>query len=228
MCTLAHIFEAAGLSTVVLTTMRDIAERMKVPRALYTDFPVGRPLGKPRDKTFQFEVLKAAFCLLEAPEGPIINEFPERISSEYAEPLLCSLPPRVNTNVHPAVDEAQAFKAAYDRALRKTKRTSVGMQIVAEEVPEGIEKFLKIVEGSDWSAVGFSAESIYGTAKDIRSYYEEICCELAEGEIGAWATEEWFYDSTAAGQVILQARRTMRDKDVAQSIWFGLAPAGRE
>ena len=70
MCTLAHIFEAAGLSTVVLTTMRDIAERMKVPRALYTDFPVGRPLGKPRDKTFQFEVLKAAFCLLEAPEGP--------------------------------------------------------------------------------------------------------------------------------------------------------------
>jgi hypothetical protein len=227
-CTLAHIFEAAGLSTVVLTPMKDIAERMKVPRALYTAFPVGRPLGKPRDKTFQSEVLKAAFCLLEAPEGPIISEFPEKISSENAEPLLCSLPPRVNTNVHPAVDEAQAFKAAYDRALRKTKRTSVGMQIVAEEVPEGIEKFLKIVEGTDWSAVGFSAESIYGTAKDIRSYYEEICCELAEGEIGAWATEEWFYDSTAAGQVILQARRTMRDKDVAHSIWFGLAPAGRE
>jgi hypothetical protein len=227
-CTLAHIFEAAGLSTVVLTPMKDIAERMKVPRALYTAFPVGRPLGKPRDKTFQSEVLKAAFCLLEAPEGPIISEFPEKISSENAEPLLCSLPPRVNTNVHPAVDEAQAFKAAYDRALRKTKRTSVGMQIVAEEVPEGIEKFLKIVEGTDWSAVGFSAESIYGTAKDIRAYYEEICCELAEGEIGAWATEEWFYDSTAAGQVILQARRTMRDKDVAQSIWFGLAPAGRE
>ena len=81
MCTLAHIFEAAGLSTVVLTPMKDIAERMKVPRALYTAFPVGRPLGKPRDKTFQSEVLKAAFCLLEAPKGPIISDFPERISS---------------------------------------------------------------------------------------------------------------------------------------------------
>ena len=106
MCTLAHIFEAAGLSSVVLTPMRDIAERMRVPRALYTAFPVGRPLGKPRDKTFQSEVLKAAFCLLEAPKGPIISEFPERISSDDAEPLLCSLPPRVNTNVHPAVDDA--------------------------------------------------------------------------------------------------------------------------
>ncbi len=228
MCTLAHIFEAAGLSSVVLTPMRDIAERMRVPRALYTAFPVGRPLGKPRDKTFQSEVLKAAFCLLEAPKGPIISEFPERISSDDAEPLLCSLPPRVSTNLHPAVDEAQALRAAYDRAFRKTRRTSVGMQIVAEEVPEAIEKFLKIAEGIDWSEAGFSAESIYGTAHDIRSYYEEICCELAEGEIGAWATEEWFYDTTAAGQVILQARRTMRDKNVAQSIWFGLAPAGRE
>ena len=228
MCTLAHIFEAAGLSSVVLTPMRDIAERMRVPRALYTAFPVGRPLGKPRDKTFQSEVLKAAFCLLEAPKGPIISEFPERISSDDAEPLLCSLPPRLSTNLHPAVDEAQALRAAYDRAFRKTRRTSVGMQIVAEEVPEAIEKFLKIAEGIDWSEAGFSAESIYGTAHDIRSYYEEICCELAEGEIGAWATEEWFYDTTAAGQVILQARRTMRDKNVAQSIWFGLAPAGRE
>jgi hypothetical protein len=227
-CTLAHIFEAAGLSSVVLTPMRDIAERMRVPRALYTAFPVGRPLGKPRDKTFQSEVLKAAFCLLEAPKGPIISEFPERISSDDAEPLLCSLPPRVSTNLHPAVDEAQAFRAAYDRAFRKTRRTSVGMQIVAEEVPEAIGKFLKIADGIDWSEAGFSAESIYGTAHDIRSYYEEICCELAEGEIGAWATEEWFYDTTAAGQVILQARRTMRDKNVAQSIWFGLAPAGRE
>ncbi|MAH73445.1 MAG: hypothetical protein CBC09_05435 [Cellvibrionales bacterium TMED49] len=207
--------------------MRDIAERMRVPRALYTAFPVGRSLGKPRDRTFQHNVLKAAFCLLEAPKGPILIEFPERISSDCTEPLLCALPPRMDISVHPAVDEAQALKAAYDRARRKTKRTSVGMQIVADEVPEALKKFLRIVEGTDWNMVGFSAASIYGTAHDIRSYYEEISCELAEGAIGSWATEEWFYDSTEAGQLILRARRTMREKNVAQSIWFGLAPAGR-
>ncbi|MAJ81152.1 MAG: hypothetical protein CMK30_07520 [Porticoccaceae bacterium] len=228
MCTLAHIFEAEGLSTVVLTPIRTIAERMRVPRALYTPFPLGRSLGKPRDKTFQYKVLKAAFCLLEAPRGPIITEFPVRISSDNTEPLLCTLPPRMDINVHPAVDEAKALKAAYDRAYKQTKRTSVGMQIGAEEVPAALEKFLQIVEGADWSIVGFSAESIYGTAHDIRSYYEEISCELARGVIGSWATEEWFYDSTEAGQLILCARRTMRQKDVAQSIWFGLAPAGRE
>ena len=207
--------------------MREVAERMKVPRALYTAFPVGLSLGKPRDKKFQYEVLQAAFDLLEEPEGPIIREFPVSISATGSEPLVCSLPPRMNTELHPAVDEAQGLKAAYDRAYQKNKRTSVGMKISAEQVPEALERFVRIVEGEHWDEVGFPAKSMYGTVHDIRSYYEELACELAEGPIAPWATEEWFYDGSEAGQIILKARRAMRDNNVDQSIWFGLAPAGR-
>ena len=91
LCTLAHVFESAGLSTVVLTPMKELAERMKAPRTLHTDFPVGLSLGKPRDNKFQHEVLQAAFDLLQEPEGPVIKEFPVSISSVGNEPLVCSL-----------------------------------------------------------------------------------------------------------------------------------------
>lgn len=226
-CTLAHVFEAAGLATIVLTPMRAVAERMGVPRALYTDFPLGRSLGKPSDQQFQFEVLRAAFALLKEPAGPVIRDFPVSVSFDDSQPLQCPLPPRFNADLHPAVDEAQALKAAYDRARQASGKTSLGMRISAEEVPAALEKFVQIANGEPWEILGFSAESIYGTVHDIRCYYEELACELAEGPIGPWATEEWFYDQTQAGDIILQARRAMRDSQVAQSVWFGLAPAGR-
>ncbi len=231
-CTLAHVFESAGLATIVITRARDVAERTRVPRTLHTVFPPGLPLGKPRDKEFQVEVLRAAFKLLEEPKGPVINEFPVSISATDGEPLACSLPPQMNSKLHPAVDEAEALRSAYDRAYERNKRTSVGMQIGAEEVPEALEKFAKIAAGEHWTEVGFPdesiAESMYGTVHDIRSYYEELACELADGPIGPWATEQWFYDETKAGQTILQARRTMKDNEADQSLWFGLATAGRE
>ena len=146
--------------------------------------------------------------------------------------MVCSLPPQMNSKLHPAVDEAEALRSAYDRAYERNKRTSVGMQINAEEVPGALDKFAKIAAGEHWTDVGFPDESIaeimYGTVHDIRSYYEELACELADGPIGPWAAEQWFYDETKAGQTILQARRTMRDNEADQSLWFGLATAGRE
>lgn len=228
MCTLAHAFEAAGLSTVVITPMRAVAERMNVPRALYTRFPLGLSLGEAGDREFQNEVLQAAFGLLEETGGPVIREFPVSISPTGSEPLVCPLPPRLNAELHAAIDEAQALKAAHDRASQKTQRTSIGMQISAEQIPEALSRFVRIVEGEQWDDVGFPANSIYGTVHDIRCYYEELACELAEGPVGPWATEEWFYESTAAGQLILKARRAMQDQNAEQSIWFGLAPAGRQ
>ncbi|MFL2529118.1 MAG: hypothetical protein ACJ0Q6_05455 [Candidatus Azotimanducaceae bacterium] len=228
LCTLAHVFESAGLSTVVITPMKEVAVRMKTPRTLHTIFPLGLSLGKPRDKDFQSEVLRAAFDLLDESVGPVVKEFPVSISPTDHEPMVCALPPRMNTDLHPAVDEAKALKSAYDRAHQKNNRTSVGMIISAEEIPAVLERFVRIVEGEDWDKVGFPEKSMYPSVHDIRSYYEELACELAEGPIEPWATEEWFYDQTEAGKLILNARRMMRDKKAEQSIWFGLAPAGRE
>lgn len=130
--------------------MRDIAERMRPPRVLYAEFPLGLPLGKPRDAAYQHRVLEAAFALLEQPAGPVLVDFPETIQSRGGEPLACSLPPRYDLNLHPAVDEAQALRSAYDRAVAKNGRTSVGRAISADEIPAALEKFVQITDGQSW------------------------------------------------------------------------------
>ena len=150
MSTLAHVFEAAGLSTIMLTPMRFIAEKMSTPRALYADFPLGWPVGQPLDVEFQHRVLQAAFALLERPSGPVLYDFPERIESKPGEPLSCPLPARFDPNLHPAMDEAQALKHAYDRAAKKNGRTSVGRVIDADQIPGVLEKFARVADGEPW------------------------------------------------------------------------------
>jgi hypothetical protein len=227
-CTLAHVFEAAGLSTVVITPMRDIAERMHPPRALYAEFPLGLPLGKPRDATFQKRVLEAAFLLLERATGPVLVDFPETIQSRGGEPLACPLPPRYDPNLHPAVDEAQALRAAYDRALVKNGRTSVGRVIDADRIPEAIEKFVQIAEGQRWEQTGFSAPPMQ-VVHDIRAYYEELAVELvADDPIAPWGAERWFYDKTEAGKVLLAARRELKNAGAPRPLWFYMAPGSRQ
>ena len=208
--------------------MRDIAERMHPPRALYAEFPLGHPLGKPRDAAFQHRVLEAAFALLEQPAGPVLVDFPETIQSKDGEPLVCSLPPRYDPNLHPAVDEAQALRGAYDRAVAKNGRTSVGRAISADQIPAALEKFVQIIDGQAWDQVGLSAAPMQEVT-DIRAYYEELAFELvADGPIAAWGTERWFYDKTEAGKVLLAARQELKKAGAPFQIWWHMTPGSRQ
>ena len=65
MSTLAHVFEAEGMATVALGSIRKQIEGSAPPRGLWCDFPLGRPLGKPGDPEFQHRVLDVAFALLQ-------------------------------------------------------------------------------------------------------------------------------------------------------------------
>ena len=208
--------------------MRDVAERMRPPRVLYAEFPLGLPLGKPRDAAYQHRVLEATFALLEQPAGPVLADFPETIQSRGGEPLACSLPPRYDPNLHPAVDEAQALRGAYNRAVAKNGRTSVGRAISADEIPAALEKFVQITDGQSWDEAGFSAPPIQ-IVHDIRAYYEELAFELVDdGPIPAWGAERWFYDKTEAGKVLLTARRTLKEAGADRPIWFFMAPGSRQ
>ena len=226
MCALAHIFESAGLATVTLISVRDIAERTHPPRALYCEFPLGRPLGKPLDPSYQRRVLDAAFGLLEAPAGPVLEDFPDVITSEVENAVVCSLPPRFDRDVPPAVDEARALRDAYDRAYAATGRTSVGRIVDADGIPDALAAFARIADGTAWNEAGLPGFGI-DTVHDIRAYYEELCPEVAGGVPDAWASEHWFYEETEAGKVIQAARRSMREQGAPQMLWFYMAPAVR-
>ncbi len=226
MSTLAHVFEAAGLSTIVLTPMRFIVEKMRTPRALYVDFPLGWPVGQPLDADFQHRVLQAAFALLARPGGPVLEDFPERIESQPGEPLSCPMPARFNPDLHPAVDEAQALRNAYDRAVKKNGRTSVGRVITADQIPEALEKFVRIAEGEPWDQQGLGL--IMMVVHDIRAYYEELAFEIADGPIAAYGAERWFFDETEAGKVLISARRSMRQAGAPHAQWYFITPGSRQ
>ena len=109
MSTLAHSFEAAGIATIALGSVRKQIESTAPPRGLLCDFPLGRPLGKPGDAKFQHRVLAHAFSLLDAKE-PVLEEFEEAVVEENSEGLACPLPARSNADLHSSIDEVRGFK----------------------------------------------------------------------------------------------------------------------
>ena len=61
----ARTLEEAGIVTVVIGSARDIVEEVGVPRYLFTDLPLGNPLGPPDETTTQLDVLRSALRLAE-------------------------------------------------------------------------------------------------------------------------------------------------------------------
>jgi hypothetical protein len=64
---IAAEIERRGIATVCVILIREIAERVRPPRALAVPFPLGYPLG--HDAETQRRVVSAALALLEHP-GP--------------------------------------------------------------------------------------------------------------------------------------------------------------
>jgi hypothetical protein len=224
-CVLANVFEASGLATVALISVRRVAERLPPPRGLYGEFPLGRPLGKPGDAVFQHDVLRRAFALLERPTGPVLEDHPEVIESDDA-PLACALPPRHDPSLPAAVDEARALRAAYDRTLATRGVTSVGRTVDADGIPGALAALCRIAEGTPWTEAGLPADPVQ-VAHDIRTYYEEAAISLADTPPPGGATEAWFYEQTAAGRTLLDARKAMQAAEAPFPLWFYMARATR-
>jgi len=226
-CTLAHVFEAAGIATVVLAATRSVAERMHPPRALYCEFPLGRPLGKPADAEFQNDVLRRAFDLLERESGPVFEVHPEVIEADET-PMSCSLPPRFDPNLPASVDEANGIRKAYDRARERRGVTSVGRSIDADGVPGALQILEDIIAGTPWKEAGIPGSNTTALCHDIRTYYEEASLELVDGPpAGGRATEAWFFESTEAGRTVLAARAAIKEQEAPFPVWFYMTPGHR-
>lgn len=226
MSALAHVFEAAGLSTIVLASMKEVAERIKPPRTLYCEFPLGRPLGRPDDVELQRDVLVRGFSLLGS-TGPVLETYPLVIESEE-EPLSCSIPPRFDSSVPPAVDEAQGLRAAYDRSLERRGRTNVGRAIDVDTIPDALRVLDVWASGEPWKDHALPGKNTTAVCHDIRAYYTEAALELADGPApGARAVEAWFHEETEAGRTVLAARAALRDQEAPFPIWFYMTPGHR-
>jgi hypothetical protein len=71
----ANVLEGHGISTLFIGTVRDIVERVRPPRAVCIDNPVGRTFGKPRASRKHEQLLRDALGCTNAFEkkGQIID-----------------------------------------------------------------------------------------------------------------------------------------------------------
>jgi len=221
---LAHVFEAAGIATVVLSSVREMAVKVAPPRTLHCEFPLGRPLGMPGDPAFQHDVLSRALALLAEPAGPVLVDHPVVIEADGGQ-ISCTLPARYDPTVPPAIDEARGLRRAFDRARARRGVTSVGRAIDADGVPGAIAVLIAIAEGADWKTAGIPGGNTVALCHDIRTYYEEAALELVDGPLpGPRALETWFFEQTEAGKIVLAARQAIRDSGAKMPIWFYMAP----
>lgn len=72
----ASAIEAAGITTVCLALLENIARAVAPPRTLHVPYAHGYPLGRPHDAELQRRVLRAALELAESPgPGPILEHW---------------------------------------------------------------------------------------------------------------------------------------------------------
>jgi hypothetical protein len=225
---LARIFEGAGLATVGLSLVRRQAENTKAPRFLNVEFPLGRPLGRPGDAEFQLDVIRRAFALLARTDVPVLEDHPVVLDDQADEPLACTVPPRLDPDLHPAVDEARGLRPAYDRQLAASGgRTLLGRVAGPDHVDEVILMLVRIADGAGLDDAGVDAQTLIAASQDIRAYYEEAGLALADHVPAARQVESWFYDRTETGELVKAAARALRDAGVDRSTWYYLLPGGR-
>lgn len=217
MSTLAHVLEANGLATIALGSVKGQLESTAPPRGLFCDFPLGRPLGKPGDAEFQHRVLAHAFSMLER-DAPGIEAFDEVISDE-SQVLSCPMPPRAESDDHPAVVEARALRPAYDRTIARYGTGIGAFRLMGpDDVPAAIATFAAVADGASWKEAGIPGIPAR-VVQDIRGYYEAAAISLAEHTPSAFEATRWFQHETKAGQAILGAKEQMEAQGAKPGLW---------
>jgi hypothetical protein len=67
---IARTIEAAGIPTICIIGLREIAEKVRPPRSLYLKWPFGHPFGEPGNRLQQRSVLHATFRALSDIQPP--------------------------------------------------------------------------------------------------------------------------------------------------------------
>lgn len=227
MSALAHIFEQAGLATVGLSLVRGQAERARPPRMLHVEFPLGRPLGRPGDPAFQHRVLDAAFALLARTDVPVLVDHPEVIVDESDAPLACTLPPRHDPSLHPAVDELIGLRPAWRRRFEATGHTGVVRFGGADGLPAMVEALVRIEQGAPWQDSGLGAPELGQLAVELRTFYEEVALELAGHTPAARQSESWLYRETEMGLLLRRVQAALKAAEAPRDAWFRFVPTGQ-
>jgi len=148
---LARVFEAAGLTTVAIALVREHAERVRPPRALWVPFYFGYALGKPDDPEFQHQVISAALGMLDAHQGPVLADYPDE-AGPIGMPQASEVAASTNGDTDRTLDaagEITALRGYYERWQEQRGHTAVGITGIPQRRFRGVIRFLEAYAESD-------------------------------------------------------------------------------
>jgi hypothetical protein len=215
---LAHFFEDEGLPTTQISLIRIHTEKTLPPRALWVPFELGRPLGAPNDAAFQKRVLLAALRLLEAPAGPVIEDFPEDApaSPEAITALACPVNfAQERADLSETGQLCAAFKSEmaslrpwYDLAVENHGRTTAGTSgLAVDALADYVCSFLGDTPPENPLPDMHPGFALKLAAEDLKAYYfEGITAQPSQSAASSEVLSDWFWGETVAGKALLAVK----------------------
>lgn len=219
---LANYFESRGFTTVLVGFVREHIEVVEPPRALWLDFPMGRPMGKPNDPGYQMKVIRAAFALLEKSSGPVLVDFPDVIPvvdgrMGYALPVELVVAKKDIGDIDLLVTEIEAemegLRVSYEAAVAARQRTTVGASelSVCEFVPF-IAEFVKGNKPQSPRKGLPPVPLLKLVVEDLAAYYTEARThrdKIDDIEL----LGKWFWEETKSGVLLIWLEAVSLESD---------------
>ena len=201
-CGISYYLESEGIQTAGIALFREIAETMKPPRILWVSFPLGRPLGKPSDIAFQTEVIKHTLALLDAEQGPVLDDYPIDLPDIDTPPPACPVsfqPKRDDESWHGRLSqEVGSLTPWYELGLKRRGRTTVGVcESPITDIVVGLTSW------ADDVTQPFPEPSWLKLAlEDLKSFYSEAIT-AQPGDYEAGYSDALIFDDTVLGELIV-------------------------
>jgi hypothetical protein len=216
---LAHYLEAEGVPAVAISLIRLHTEKVRPPRALWVPFELGRPLGAPRDSTFQTRVIAAALGLLEAASGPVVlADFTEDDPTAVDVPdwrppfdLTAGMPDLASAIALDRAlrDEVSAIAPFHERFVAANGRTTIGLSgLTIDECAARLAASLSGAPPGSRDPAVSPVQVLRWAVDDLKAYYLEAMS--ADGAMpSSRQTQAWFWDRTLAARLIIALRRQL-------------------
>ena len=231
MSALAHYLEDEGVPSVAISLIRLHTEKVRPPRALWVPFELGRPIGAPRNDTFQTRVITAALRLLETASGPVVvDDFPEddptAVDLPGWQPSFDLSPGTVDLGDRATLEQALrqevlAIAPVHARFVAANRRTTMGLSGLAIEECAGL--MADCLAGSAPAGLDPAispAQALRWAIDDVKAYYLEAMS--ADGAMpSSRQMQAWFWDRTLAARAIIALRRQLLASDDKRSQAIG-------
>jgi hypothetical protein len=191
---------------------------------LWVPFELGRPLGAPNDAAFQKQVLFAALTLLEASDGPVLEDFPQNVPLSKEADALWACPVNFSRQT-PDVSNKETLRAAfkqeaielrlwYDQAVKQRGRSTFGVCGLDMQTIVGfIGAFLDGVPQNPRQDLSL-ALTLNFAVDDLKAYYYEAAAgQPGQPRPASTMLDDWFWQETAAAKVLFEVKQSCLKSD---------------